>query len=552
MATTGGDAVVAALEALGVEHVFGIVSVHNLPIVDAIERSETMRFVPVRHEQAAVHCADGYARASGRLGVALTSTGPGAANAMGALHEAYHASSRVLMLTGQSETRWLGKGRGTIHEAERQLDMLRTATRRSDRVEHRADVYETVVAVARDVLSGRPRPGAVEIPIDIQFAPGEIGSSGVREPVRAAPDATAVARAADMLASAERPLLLAGGGVVSSGAAGLFLRLAELLGAPALTSVEGRGSIPEDHPLALGANGDVARLDGVIAAADVVLAVGTRFQLGSNLLMGLSIPGALIHLDADPGSIDRFHPVDLGIRGDAGVGLEALLALLAERALRGADPEFVEAAREARRGVDADGEAAMGADMRRVMTAIRSSIARDDIVVKDSTVPAIVWANRHLEVYEPRTSLRPVSAAIGPALPLAIGASLATGRRTVVIQGDGGFMLNLGELATAVQEGVPVITCVFNDRGYGILRFLQDMMFEGRRTAVDLHTPDFAMLAQSMAMPSWSAASAEEFEKAFTAAVETAGPSLIDVDITGFEPMRVVPQSPSTRGRRER
>jgi acetolactate synthase-1/2/3 large subunit len=430
--------------------------------------------------------------------------------------------------------------------------MLRTATRRSDRVEHRADVYETVVAVARDVLSGRPRPGAVEIPIDIQFAPGETGSTALREPVRAAPDATAVARAADMLASADRPLLLAGGGVVSSGAAGLFLRLAELLGAPVLTSVEGRGSIPEDHPLALGANGDVARLDGVIAAADVVLAIGTRFQLGSNLLMGLSIPGALIHLDADPGSIDRFHPVDLGIRGDAGLGLEALLAGLAEREIKGADPEFVEAAREARRGVDADGEAAMGADMRRVMAAIRSSIARDDIVVKDSTVPAIVWANRHLEVYEPRTSLRPVSAAIGPALPLAIGASLATGRRTVVIQGDGGFMLNLGELATAVQEGVPVITCVFNDRGYGILRFLQDMMFEGRRTAVDLHTPDFAMLAQSMAMPSWSAASAEEFEKAFTAAVETAAPSVIDVDITGFEPMRIVPQSPSTRGRRVR
>ena len=552
MATTGGDAVVAALEALGVEHVFGIVSVHNLPIVDAIERAETLRFVPVRHEQAAVHCADGYARASGRLGVALTSTGPGAANAMGALHEAYHASSRVLMLTGQSETRWLGKGRGTIHEAERQLDMLRTATRRSDRVEHRADVYETVVAVARDVLSGRPRPGAVEIPIDIQFAPGEIGSVAVREPVRAAPDANAVGRAAEMLASADRPLLLAGGGVVSSGAAGPLVRLAELLGAPVLTSVEGRGSIPEDHPLALGANGDVARLDAVIAAADVVLAVGTRFQLGSNLLMGLSIPGALIHLDADPGSIDRFHPVDLGIRGDAGLGLEALLAGLAERATNGADPEFVEAAREARRAVDADGEAAMGADMRRVMATIRRSIARDDIIVKDSTVPAIVWANRHLEVYEPRTSLRPVSAAIGPALPLAIGASLATGRRTVVIQGDGGFMLNLGELATAVQEGVPVITCVFNDGGYGILRFLQDMMFEGRRTAVDLHTPDFAMLAQSMAMPAWSAASAEEFEKAFTAAVESAGPSLIDVDITGFEPMRIVPQSPSTRGRRVR
>jgi acetolactate synthase I/II/III large subunit len=137
-------------------------------------------------------------------------------------------------------------------------------------------------------------------------------------------------------------------------------------------------------------------------------------------------------------------------------------------------------------------------------------------------------------------------------LPLAIGASIATGRRSVVVQGDGGFMLNLGELATAVQEGVPVTTCVFNDRGYGILRWLQDMMFEGRRAAVNLHTPDFAMLAQSMAMPSFSVASADGFEKAFSAAVDIAGPSLIDVDITGFEPMRIVPQSPSTRGRRVR
>ena len=549
---TGGDAVVAALEALGVEHVFGIVSVHNLPIVDAIERGGTIRFVPVRHEQAAVHCADGYARASGRLGVALTSTGPGAANAMGALHEAYHASSRVLMLTGQSETRWLGKGRGTIHEAERQLDMLRTATRRSDRVEHRADMFDTVVTVARDVLSGRPRPGAVEIPIDLQFAQGEIGAAPVRDPVLPMPDAAAVGRAADMLAAARRPLIVAGGGVVSSGASEALVRVAERLRAPVLTSVEGRGSIAEDHALALGPNGDVARLDAVFAAADVVFAVGTRFQLGSNLQMALSIPGALIHLDADPGSIDRFHPVDLGIRADAALGLEALLGALSEREVAGADAAFAETAREARRQVDADGDAAMGADMRRVVSAIRSSLGRDDIVVKDSTVPAIVWANRHLQVYEPRTSMRPVSAAIGPALPLGIGASMATGRRTVIVQGDGGFMLNLGELATAVQEGVPVTTCVFNDRGYGILRFLQDMMFEGRRTAVNLHTPDFAMLAQSMAMPSFSVASADEFEKAFAAAIEIAGPSLIDVDITGFEPMRIVPQSPSTRGRRVR
>jgi acetolactate synthase-1/2/3 large subunit len=454
-------------------------------------------------------------------------------------------------VTGQSETRWLGKGRNTIHEHDRQLDMLRTVTRRSERAEHRADVYSTVIAVARDVLSGRPRPGAVEIPVDLQYAAGELGETEWRPPVAHHPDANAIARAAEMLAAAKQPLLWAGGGVVSSGSSDLLTELAETLGAPVLTSVEGRGSIAEDHRLALGPNSDMALMDGVIAAADVVLAVGTRFQLGSNLQMGLSIPGRLIHLDADPGVIDRFHPVDLGIVGDAGLGLTALL-----KALTGhtpvADAAYVEDALKARRQIDADGEAAMGGDMHRVMRAISGVIGRDEIVVKDSTVAGIVWANRHLPVYAPRTSMRPTSAAIGPALPLAIGASLGSGRRTVVVQGDGGFMLNIAELATAVQEQLPVVTCVFNDRGYGILRYIQDVALQGRRTGVDLHTPDFAMLARSMGMAAWSAASASEFETAFGLAMATPGPSLIDIDITGFEPMRIVPQAPSARGRRAR
>ena len=554
MRGTGGEAVVAALEALDVRHVFGIVSVHNLPIVDAIERSESVRMVPVRHEQAAVHCADGYARASGELGVALTSTGPGAANAMGALVEAHHASSRVLMLTGQSETRWLGKGRSTIHEFERQLDMLATVTRRAEQVNHHDDIFDTVVRVARDVLSGRPRPGAVEIPIDLQQRTGEVHRQAVSQPVQTRPDPDSIERAADLLAASSRRLIWAGGGVVSAGASDELVRLAEMLGAPVVTSVEGRGAIAEDHPLALGPNADTAALDPVIADADVVLAVGTRFQLGSNLQMGLTIPGTLIHLDVDPGVIDRFHPVDVGIVGDARHGLAELHRAIGAHSsdVVAIDDDFVKRASEARGRIESEGEAAMGADMVRVMGAIRDGIDRDDLVVKDSTVAGIVWANRLLPVYTARTSMRPVSGAIGPGLPLAIGASLATGKRAVVVQGDGGFMLNLAELATAVQERVPVITCVFNDRGYGILRYLQDVMLAGRRSAVDLHTPDFAAVARAMSMPAWSVGSATEFEAAFHTALATGGPALLDVDITEFEPMRIVPQARSARGRRGR
>lgn len=552
MLTTGGDAVVAALESLGVEHVFGIVSVHNLPIVDALSRSTTIRMVPVRHEQAAVHCADGYARATGRLGVALTSTGPGAANAMGALLEAFHASSRVLMITGQSETRWLDKGRSTIHEFPAQIEMLRTVTRRAECVRHRAEITDVVVNVARDILSGRPRPGTVEIPVDLQYAMAPADDTRRPNPIRPTADQKLLEQAATLLAGAHRPLIWAGGGVASAGAAGSLTELAELVGAPVVTSVEGRGSISEDHPLALGPNSDMALLDPVIGEADVVLAVGTRFQLSSNLQMGLTIPGRLIHIDADPGVIDRFHPVDLGIVADAGSAVRSLVELLRAGELRGADPGFVERATAARTAIEDAGRDAMGADMRAVMSVIDDAIDPHDVVVKDSTVAGIVWANRHLRVRHPRTSMRPVSGAIGPALPLAIGAAVATGHRAVVVQGDGGFMLNVAEIATAVEVGAPVVICVFNDRGYGILRYIQDMMLGGRRSAVDLVTPDFAAMAASMGMASWSVSTADEFGEAFRAALGSGAPALIDIDITGFEPMRIVPQPPSSRGRRVR
>ncbi len=472
---------------------------------------------------------------------------------MGGLLEAHHASSRVLLLTGQSETRWEGKGRSTIHEADRQLDMLRTVTRRAEHVQHHADIAPAITLTAYDICSGRPRPGAVEIPIDLQYARGEVSSIEVREPLRPAPDASLVTRAAELLSEASRPLIWAGGGVVSSGASDALVALAGQLGAPVLTSVEGRGAIPEDHPLALGPNGDMSVLDPVIAGADVVLAVGTRFQLGSNLQMALSIPGRLIHLDVDPGVIDRFHPVDLGIVADAGRGLRAISGELAGRALAGAARRLRRRrARRARADVEASGREAMGPDHERMMDAIRGALARDGIVVKDSTVAGIVWANRLLGVYEPRTSIRPVSAAIGPGLPLAIGASVGTGRRCVLVQGDGGFMLSIGELATVVQERLPIVTCVFNDRGYGILRYIQDRAFEGRRAAVDLHTPDFAGVAASIGMASAAVSTAEQFAAAFTKAVASDEPWLIDVDITAMAPMRIVPQAPTARGRRAR
>ena len=537
---TGGEAVVAALEALGVDTVFGIVSVHNIPILDAVSRSPNVDLVGCRHEQGAVHAADGFARATGRLGVCVTSTGPGAANAMGGLFEASYASSPVLMLTGQVESDQYGRGRAALHQAEQQLDMLRTVTKRAEHVSSHADIAGTVLSVARDVRSGRPGPGAVEIPVDLQYGRGTVGELQADPARLETPAAEGVDAAAALLGSAARPLIIAGGGVVLAGASGQLSALAERLDAPVLTTVEGRGAIPEDHRLSLGPNTDLSGMDPVIAEADVVLAVGTRFQQNNNIHKWLTIPGRLVHLDADITMIGRVHPAEVGLVGDARLGLEALLATTTTAGRP--DRSWAERCGRIRDEVVASSREALGPDLLAIMEAIDEILPEGAIVAKDATVSAYQWANRLLPVRQHRTSLRPVSMAIGPGVPLGIGAAVGSGRPTVVIQGDGGLMLSLGELATAVQHDLDVVVCVFNDGGYGILRFIQDMVVEGRRTGVDLATPRFAPLAEAMRLRSAEVSNPDGFAKAFSDAVTTGGPWLLDIDLTAMAPMTIVPQ----------
>jgi acetolactate synthase-1/2/3 large subunit len=424
--------------------------------------------------------------------------------------------------------------------------MLRAVTRRAESVRHHGEIAAIVVQCGLDALTGRPRPTAVEIPIDLQYGSGEVEVPAVhrhREP----PAAPALERAVELLAGSERPLLWAGGGVITANAAVPFTALAETLGAPALTSAHGRGAIPEDHPLALGATFDQATMDPMIAGADVVLAVGTRFQMTGNIERALTIPGRLIHSDVDPTVIGRNHRADVALVGDALLTLEALGAGLAERGVPPVDPVWAEQGRAARAAVEAEIRDAMGHDVEKLMDGMRAAMPRDAIVVKDSTIAAYVWANRLLSTYEPRTSIRAQSAAIGPGVPLAIGAALGTGRRTVVIQGDGGLMLSLGELATAVEQRLPIVVCVFNDRGYGILRYLQDLLLDGRRTGVDLTTPDFVAMARAMGMDAEPVDSVESFEDAFGRACRADGPWLLDIDLAHFAPMEIRPQRPPRR-----
>jgi acetolactate synthase-1/2/3 large subunit len=534
---TGADVVAEALRALDVRHAFGIVSIHNMPIFDAINQLGFTRIVDVRHEQAGAHAADGYARATGKIGVMIASTGPGTTNTVTGLYEAAYASSRVLLITGQAETGFYGRGLGYVHEAELQLPMLRTVAGVVESPRRATDIAPLLAQVVAQMSRGRAQPGAIEIPIDLQYA--DAGDAPfMAAPVHAqAPDAAALGSAAAALESARRRVIIAGGGVIGAGASAQLLELAERLGAPVVTTVNGRGAIPETHALALGNFAQSRGVAAALAAADVTLAIGTRFQAGvDGANHRLKPAGQLIHVDVDPGVIGRAHRAAIAVVGDARLSIQGLLDQLVDASRN--DAQFNAALIEVRDGVRTSLRARIGADYAAIMDTMRAGLPSDGIVVRDTTVPAYNFGNQLLPILNPRTSISPTSGAIGPGLPLAIGAAIGSSRRTLVIHGDGGFMLHATELATAAQYRVPVIVCVFNDRGYGVLRGLQANRFEGRINETDLGRVDFVKMAQSMNVPGRAVASVADFEAGYRAALGTDGPYLLDIDMLALEPMK--------------
>ena len=528
---TGGEAVVRTLQAAGVDTLFGIISVHNIPIYDAIARQGGITPIRVRHEQAATLMADGYARAGGRPGVALSSTGPGAANATAGQFEAYTASSPVLHLTGQIPTQHLDRGKGFLHEAKDQPATLGAVSDFVARVTTTAQIPETIHAALEHMATHRPRPASIEIPIDLQYAESDIEVPEFSVPPRRRPAPEEVRRAAELLRAARRPLLWTGGGVISAGAAPQVRALAEGLGAGVVTSTNGRGSLPESHPLCLGALTMDPAVGDLIAGADLVLAAGTRFQAMDTNEWGIRVPHRLIHIDIDPAEIGRNYPAELGVVADAQA---ALADLLAAGGFPAPDPTWTSAVTRVRDEARRRATDRLGVHAQ-VMNDLRAVLPPEAIIVRDATIAAYTWGDRLIPIEEPRTSLRPASAAIGPGLPLALGARVARPDRPVVaICGDGGFMLNLAELATAVEHDLAVVVLLFNDGGYGVLRWIQDLQFGGRNIAVDLHTPDFLTLARGFGCAATAVGATNEFRSAVERALASGRPTLIEVDVAAL------------------
>ncbi len=527
MAITGGEAVVKSLVAHGVRTVFGIPGTHNLAIYDALLDSD-IRHVLARHEQGAAFMADGYARASGRPGVCITTTGPAVMNTLTALGTAYSDSSPILAIASQISAEHLGQGKGYGHESPDQLSGFRPVTKWSRCCEAVADIPQAVREAFLQMKSGRPRPTVLEVPFDVLDGSGEVGIPEPAPIETSQPDESALDRAADLLKKAKRPVIWAGGGVIASGASSALRSLAEMLEAPVFPTTQGKGSLPEDHPLA-GGNTLMHPLGAeYLSSCDLMLAIGTRFSELETVRWALRLPADLIQIDVDAGQIGRNYSVSEGIVGDATLVLEALI----DRC-RNDEP------RASRAAEVADLRSCLMKDFHKqspeaveLMRTLRSALPRETVIACDLTVVAY-WCHHVLDVFEPRTYFNSMGfGALGFGLPAAIGAKLAVPERPVVVlAGDGGFQFTCQELGTAVQFGLPIVVVVFNDDGYGILWPQQKARY-GRTNAANLVNPDFVALAHAFGVGGRRVETIGELGSAIKSALDADGPSLVEVPLS--------------------
>lgn len=528
---TGGDVLVEVMRRHGITHAFGVISIHNLPLVEAVARELT--FVEMRHEAAAVNAADAFARVTGGVGVALTSTGTGAGNAAGSMLEALTAGSRVLHITGQVESEWVGSNRGVIHEVPAQLEMLTAISKGAARVPSADRVAQSLEAAVGEILTAPQGPVSIEWPTDLQYL-ARPGSQVDAEPVPvtapAAPDAQAVADAARLLSAARRPLLWLGGGAAGAGEA--IRDLAERLGAGILTSNSGRAIVPEDEDLVIGNFASTPQGAELLADADLLLSIGTHFRSNETRTYSLTLPSRHVQVDVDPAAIGRVHPAQVGVRGDALAVVTSLAGQLTQPAT---EPGWRERVTSTRREVREHLGDYIGA-YAEICQELRRQLPRESVVARDVTIPSSQWGNRLLELYSRETNIFPLGGGIGQGLAMGVGATAARPQvPTVVIAGDGGLAVHLGELASLRGLGGPCVVLVFNDSGYGVLRNMQQA-HSMARVGVDLWTPDFAALAQAMGMPFWRTGAPGTFGPALVDALGTGRPTMIEIDVTALDP----------------
>jgi acetolactate synthase I/II/III large subunit len=526
---TGGEALAHQLVREGVRHVFGVPGVQLDYAVDGLAKvADRLTYWNTRHEQATAYMADGYARTTGDVGVCMVVPGPGLLNALAGVATAYACSSRVLCIAGQIPSSAIGRGLGMLHEIPEQSRILGALTKWSAQAASPGEVPGLVHEAARQLRSGRPQPVGLEVPPDVLQAVADVA---LLEPIDRdeplMPDPQLVRRAGEWLARAERPALYVGGGVVAGGASQPLRDVAERLGAPVVMSPNGRGALDDRHPLAL------TSLAGrqVLAEADMVLAVGTRFLYGQ-AQMALAPGARLVLLNVEARDLGEPRQPELAIHGDAGVGLNELLEQLDALPARASRKVELDALR-----TWADGVLAQIEPQYSWVRALRAAMPEDGILVNEFTQVGYV-AQTAYPVYQPRTYVSPgYQGTLGYGFPTALGAKVGNPHRAVLsITGDGGFGWGLAELSTARKYGIGLVTVVFNDGAYGNVRRSQIEQFEGRVLGTDLTNPDFVHLAESFGVRGARATTPGELEGLLreTVGSDNAEPVLIDVPVAAM------------------
>ncbi|MBN9255415.1 MULTISPECIES: 5-guanidino-2-oxopentanoate decarboxylase [unclassified Mesorhizobium] len=521
--TTIGEALITLLEAHGVDTVFGIPGVHTVELYRGLARSR-IRHVTPRHEQGAGFMADGYARASGRPGVAFVITGPGLTNTITAMGQARADSVPMLVISGVNATDTLGKGLGFLHELPDQRGMMEKVALFSQRV---TEAHELPGALARafaSFSSTRPGPVHIEIPTDVMVKSADGIMAALSNAAPPEPAAASIAEAARLCASASRPLILAGGGAKKADAQ--LRRLAERLGAPVVQTANARGLLHR-HPLCVPASPSLQSVRALMAEADLVIAAGTEFGptdydgYGDG---GFVLPPKLIRIDIGAGQLAR-RPATVSIQADCAEALEALLAAIGSGH---AAPEGEARAAAARQAAFSELKPAYAAQVRAV-EAIRDALP-GAIIVGDSTQP-IYAANLYYDHDRPGGWFNAATGfgALGYGPPAAIGAALGVPEAPVVcLTGDGGFQFTLPELGAALDAKAPVIFVVWNNYGY---REIETSMLDVgvEPVGVSPAPPDFCKLAEAYGLAAERLADVGELPRALKRARAAAAPCLIEI-----------------------
>ena len=537
---TGGQLVVECLSRHGVDVVFGIPGAHTMAIYDALYRNPKIRHILVRHEQSAALMADGYARTTGKVGVCCVTTGPGVTNAATGLAVAHGDSIPVLLISSQVHSGAAQKRRGLFHAMD-QLALTKPITKWNARADRPDDIPQLMADAFRVLTTGRRGAGHLEIPLDVlqqesQLEDSELDVKSVPSNPELRNSAAGIRRAAQLLEQAKRPVIFAGGGVISAEASRGLVEVAELLQAPVLMSPMGKGAIPADHPLCGGVTftwvtADLQNMEKSVSPlasmADAALAVGFRFSQLATVNYTLPVPQVLVQIDVDPSEIGANYPATIGIVSDARSALGELReAFEAEGVLQGSRSSWMPDSARPRKRIDVGPASRPPVDW----WELREVLQRDAIVAADIARSGYALTGQ-FPVYEPRTFMHSASfIAMGHAFPAALGAKVAFPRRQVVsVSGDGCFMMTGQELATAVQHGINVVAIVINDRCLTGIAALQDVQYAGRRMAVDLVNPDFVHYAESFGALGLRVREPKEFRPTLQKALDAERPVLIEI-----------------------